>query len=121
MEDRLQFVNYKGKRILVEDFSNIKDENKLVDLMQKAVSLVHSQPKGSALVLVDMTNAHYGSLASQASKEASASNTPYIRASALVGIRGVMDIIVKSINRFTGRTLMTFTSREEAMEWLIKQ
>jgi hypothetical protein len=121
MGARVQFVDYKNRKILLEDFSNITDENELIALMKEAVGVVHSQPKGSALVVVDMTNARFGPKVSQESKEASKSNTPYIRASALVGIKGVAEIVVNSISRFTGRELRAFATREEAMEWLIKQ
>lgn len=121
MEDRIRFVNYKGKQILLEDFSNIAKEDELIDWMHKAAAVVRSQPEHSVLVVVDMTHARYSPKVTQESKQVTAGNTPYIRASTLVGITGLMEIIVKSINAFTGRKLMSFGSREEAMEWLIKQ
>jgi hypothetical protein len=121
MEDRIRFVDYKGKRILLEDFSNILDEDELIRLIEKAGKVVQSQAKGSVLVVVDLTNSRYSPRVTQESKQIAAGNTPYIHASTLVGVKGLMDIVVRGINAFTGRKLMVFGSREEAMEWLIKQ
>jgi len=121
MTERIQFVDYKGKKILLEDFSNIKSETELIALMKQAGEIIRAQPKYSVLVAVDMTNARYSPRVVQASKEVSAGNTIYIRASTLVGISAGMNMLVQSINAFTGRKLKTFATREEAMEWLIAQ
>ena len=121
MEDRIRFVDYKDKKILLEDFSNIQDEDELINLIKAAGEIVQSQPRASVLVLVDMTNARYSPGVTQESKQVAAKNTPYIHASSMVGVRGLMDIIIKAINTFTGRQLMVFQTREQAMEWLIKQ
>lgn len=121
MEERIRFIEYKGKRILLEDLSNAKDENELITWMWKAEEVVHQQPPKSLLVVVDMTNTHYGPNATNASKTAAKSNTPYIKASAMVGVSKLMEIIVQSLRVVTGRNLVCFPTREAAYEWLIKQ
>ena len=121
MEDRIRFVDYKGKKILLEDFTNILNEDELIGWIEKAGKVVQSQAKGSVLVVVDLTNSRYSPRVTQESKQVAAGNTPYIRASTLVGITGLMDIVVRGINNFTGRKLMSFKTRDDAMEWLIKQ
>ena len=35
MEERIRFVEYKGKQILLEDFTGIKDEDEFIDLIKK--------------------------------------------------------------------------------------
>lgn len=119
--NRIHFVDYKGKRILLEDFSNVKKEEDLEALLQDAETFVHQQPLKSLLVVVDMTNSTFGPRVSQASKEASKSNTPYIKASAMVGMNKLMEIILTSIRTVTGRSIGSFPTRDEAYEWLIKQ
>jgi hypothetical protein len=118
---RIQFINYKGKKILLEDFSNIKDETELIALMWQAEEVVHKQPLNSLLVVVDMTNTRYGQNAAQSSKTATKSNTPYIKASTLVGTSKLMEVIIQSLRVLTGRKLVSFPTREEAYEWLIRQ
>jgi hypothetical protein len=121
MEERIRFVDHKGKRILLEDFSNAKDENELISWMWKAEEIVHAQPAKSVLVVVDMTNTRYGPNATNASKTAAKSNTPYIKASAMVGVSKLMEVIVQSLRMVTGRNLICFPTREAAYDWLIKQ
>src|SRR5512133_3685322 len=107
-EERIRFIDYKGKRILLEDFSNAKDENELIAMMWKAEEIIHKQQPKSLLVVVDMTNAHFGPNVSQSSKTAARSNTPYIKASAMVGMSRLMEIILQSLRLVTGRELVTF-------------
>lgn len=120
-QDRICFLNYKGKRILLEDFSNLRSEDELEKLIAQAEKVVHAQLPNSLLVVVDLTGSTFGPKTSQSSKEASKSNSPYVKASALVGMNKLMEIILNSIRTLTGRSIASFGTREEAYEWLIKQ
>jgi len=120
-EERVRFITYKGKKILLEDFSDMTDQDELVSLIRKGAQLTRQQPPKSALVLVDMTHTRYDSRSSQEAKETVKGNTPFIKGSALAGITGIMEIIVRAINAFAGREVKTFRTRDEALEWLIKQ
>jgi hypothetical protein len=121
MADRISFVEYKGKRILLEDFSGIRDEAEFLALIKQAEGIVQSQPPKSVLVVVDVTDARFSSAISQASKEATTRNTPYIKASTMVGVKGLMQIVLKAVSTFARRELTTFDTREQAMEWLVRQ
>lgn len=118
---RIQFIEYKGKRILLEDFSNVKSDDELEPLVWEAEKIVHQQPLGSLLVVVDLTNSHFGPKTSQASKAVAKGNAPYIKASSLVGMNKLMEVIYNSLRVVTGRKIVSFSTREEAYEWLIEQ
>jgi len=121
MEERIRFVEHKGKQILLEDFSNVPSDDELLDLMYKAAKIVQSQPLKSVLVCVDMTNANYGPRVSQESKQVTSNNTPYIKASALVGVTKLMEVILRTISVVSGRKLISFPTRQEALDWLANQ
>ncbi len=121
MEERIRFVEHKGKQILLEDFTNIKKEDEFIALIEKARQVVHSRPPRSVLVLVDLTNTRFTTKVSQVSKAAADSNTPYIKAGIWVGVSGLMEIMMKAISTFAHREFMSVDAREEAMEWLIRQ
>ena len=121
MEQRIRFTDYKGKKILLEDFSNVKDEDELIKLIDEALKVVQSQPPKSALVVVDMTNANLTPKVYQHSKAATETNTDYIKATTLVGLGNVLNILAKAVSSFARRDLVSFGTREEAMEWLIQQ
>ncbi len=121
MADKISFVDYEGKRILLEDFSGIRDEQEFLALIKQAEGIVQSQPPKSVLIVVDVTDARFSSTISQASKEASARNTPYVKASTLVGVKGLMQVVLRAVSTFARRELVTFDTRKQAMEWLIEQ
>ncbi len=118
---RISFIEHKGKRILLEDFSNVKNDDELEPLIWEAEKIVHQQSPKSVLVAVDLTNSHFGPKTSQASKEVAKGNEPYIKASALIGMNKLMEVVLNSLQRVTGRKLVSFPTREEAFDWLVKQ
>ncbi|MBN1313665.1 MAG: hypothetical protein JXB30_19840 [Anaerolineae bacterium] len=121
MEQRVRFVEHKGKKILLEDFSGITDDDTLISLINEALEMVRSQPKNSVLVLVDLTNARLTPKVYQVSKAATEENSPYIKATTIVGVSGIMDILSKAVSAFARRELTSFSTREEAMDWLVQQ
>jgi hypothetical protein len=121
MEERIRFVEYKGKQILLEDFTGIKDEDEFIALIKKAGQIVQSQPPESTLVLVDVTGARFTDRVSRASKETASKNTPHLKASVLVGVRGLTEIMMRALSTFTHREFISMRTREEAMEWLVNQ
>jgi hypothetical protein len=121
MEKRIRFVEYKGKQILLEDFTHIKNEGEFIALIQEAGKIVQSQPPKSTLVLVDVTGARFTERVSRASKETASKNTPHLKASVLVGVKGLMEIMMRAVSTFTHRELISMRTREEAMEWLVQQ
>ena len=48
-------------------------------------------------------------------------NTPYIKASALVGVSGVQKVVLAAIKALTGRDFYLADTMEEAQEWLVQQ
>jgi hypothetical protein len=121
MEKRIRKVQHKGASIIYEDFTGLTPGDEMDATLEEAKAVVASQPKGSALVLVDVTGAHYDMESLNKMKEVSASNEPFIKASALVGIGGLLQIGLTGLSRFTGRSFNTFSTKEEALDWLASQ
>jgi hypothetical protein len=121
MAERIRFVEYKDKKILLEDLSGIQNDDELIELVKQAQQVVKSQPQKSVLVVVDLTNSRLSPKVYQFSKAATEENSPYIKASTIVGVSGLMDILAKAVAAFAQRELTSFSTREEAMEYLIQQ
>ncbi len=119
--EKLQFITYKGKRVLIEDFTNLKPGPEFVQNIAKAQSLIASQPPKSVLAVFDATGSSFDTGILNAMKEFTKANTPYIKAASVVGLTGLMQIALTAISRFAGRDFFAFKTREEAMEWLIQQ
>ncbi len=117
---RVEFVPHQGKRILLIDLSNIKPEEGY-PIIAEAKRAVATQAPTSVLTMTDVTNARYDIALVQALKELTQHNKPFVKAASVVGIEGLKKVILAGVEKFSGRKFSIFGSREEAMDWLVKQ
>jgi hypothetical protein len=73
------------------------------------------------LTLTDVTDMEINPEIIQAFKDFTLYDKPYIRASAVVGIRGLMKIAYNAVMAFSGRRIPCFDTRDEALAWLMKR
>jgi hypothetical protein len=69
-------------------------------------------------VLTDVTGATYDKEVAAAIKDFATKNSPYVKASAVVGADGVRQILLQTVILITRREMKTFSSREQAKDWL---
>lgn len=120
MEDRIRFVAYKGKQILLADLSGCKPRE--VETIALLVpSYVTSEPRGSVLLLADFTGAEFDRIAIDRLKESTVFDRPHLKRSAWVGIEGLPSVFYEHIKSFSQRDLPAFKTREEAMDWLVSE
>ncbi len=120
MEDRIGFIEHRGKQILLVDLSHCppREVEKIVMLVP---SYVTPEPRGSVLLLADFTGAEFDRMAIERLKEATVFDRPHLKRSAWVGIEKLSKIFFEHIKNFSRRELPTFKTREEAMEWLVQE
>ena len=119
--ERTRFVDHKGKRILLLDYSGMTSPDEEVAEIRRGIELVASQPRNSLLVLTDVTDARYNTTVLQALKELAAHNAPFVKASAVVGIAGLRRIAYQAVIVFSKRNIKTFDTPDAAREWLVTQ
>jgi len=119
--ERVYFIEYKGKKILIEDFTTLSYGDEFVKTIATAGAIIASQPPASALCLFDASGGKLDGQALVVLKEFTRKNTPYIKATALVGISGFLNVGMFAISRATGRSLKAFATRQEAFEFLAAQ
>lgn len=120
MEDRIRFIEHKGRKILLVDVSHCTpaDTAKIALLVP---SYVTSQDRGSVLLLADFTGTEFDRIAIDRLKEATVFDKPHLKRSAWVGIESLPHVFFEHIKNFSRRDLPTFKTREEALEWLVKE
>jgi hypothetical protein len=118
MEERIRFVEYRGKQILLADLSHCtpREVEKLALLVP---SYVTSEPRGSVLLLADFTGTEFDRIAIERVKESAVFDRPHLKHSAWVGVEGLPQVFFEHIKNFSQRELPTFKTREEAMDWLV--
>jgi hypothetical protein len=116
-------INHKGKKIYCLDITGLqyKDKDKIRDYIEAARPVIRLHEEKSVLHITNVSNTGFNSDISNMMRDYASHNTPYIKASALVGVTGLQKIIYQAIKTFTGRDFYLANSVEEAKEWLIKQ
>lgn len=117
---RVQFLTHKGKRILLIDFSGLRAEE-VLPVIAEARRVIGLQAEQSVLTLTDLTQMHFDSTVTAALKEYAAHNKPYVKAAAVVGATGLLSVVKQGVELAAARNLRSFSSREEAKEWLSQQ
>ena len=118
--DRVRFVAHKGKQILLIDCSNCSPKEAIA-VANECNRVMRLQPRESVLSLPDMSGVKVDKKAVERFKEVAALNQPYVKRSAMVGAESLSPALLNSIQYFSTRQFTTFPSREEAMEWLVKE
>jgi hypothetical protein len=116
---RIQFIAFKGKRILLVDLSNpsAAEVGKTVRAFPEVVT---THARGSLLVLADFTEARLDQEALRTMKEAAVFNKPYIKKTAWVGAKSFPEEYRKTLESFSRREFPTFKNRQDALEWLVE-
>jgi stage II sporulation SpoAA-like protein len=120
MDDRIRFITHKDKRILLVDASNCTAAE--LETMSKLVpTYVTAEPRGSVLLLADFTNAEFHRDFIDWIKPVIVRDRPHLKRSAWVGAERIPKAIYEGLKSFSKRDLPMFKTREEALEWLIKE
>lgn len=118
--ERLRFVKHKGQSIFLIDFSHCKGKEILLLLDQVRANVARHAP-GSVLTLVDFSAAQVGKAVATRIKEVLVLDRPYVKKSAWVGTDSLPHVFYENFKNFSRREFPTFETREEAMEWLVKE
>jgi len=120
MENRIRFISHQGKKIFLIDLSNCSaaEVKKIAEYVPKFVA---ANPKGSLLLLADFTGAEFDREAVTTMKEGAVFDRPYLKKSAWVGTENLPKVFYEHLKIFSQRDLPTFKTREEALDYLVKE
>jgi len=119
MEDRIRVVEHKGQQILLVDLSHCTP-TEVAKIALLVPSYVTTEPRGSVLLLADFTGAEFDRIAIDRLKESAVFDRPHLKKSAWVGTENLPRVFYEHIKLFSQRELPTFKTREEALDWLVK-
>jgi hypothetical protein len=119
MEDRIRFITHQGQQILLVDVSNCSAAE-LLKISRQVPLHVMPEPRGSVLLLADFTGAQFDRATVTSLKESTVFDRPHLKKSAWVGTENLPQVFYEHIKVFSQRELPTFKTREEAMDWLVK-
>jgi hypothetical protein len=120
MEERIRFIEHKGKKILLLDFSHAPALEMIPLLGQVRTTVAKHEPK-SVLALAEFQGAEIDHEVAMKIKEVLALDRPYIKKSAWIGSEHIPHALMENFHFFSQRETVTFKTREDALEWLIQE
>jgi hypothetical protein len=120
MSERLRFIEHAGKQIMFLDFTNCSHDETM-HLLAEIQATVEEHPRGSLLVLADFHGAQFDRAIATRIKEVLVLDRPFVKRSAWIGTETVPKIFHDNFEHFSQRDLPMFPSREEALEFLVKE
>lgn len=118
--DRIRFITHQGKQVLLVDCSHC-DAAELEKIAHLVPAWVTAQPKGSVLLLGDFTGAQVDRSVITPLKESLVFDRPHVKRSAWVGTESIPKVFYENMKSFSQRDLPAFKTREEALDWLVKE
>jgi len=119
--NRTQVINHRGKTIFFHDYSTLQKIEDIAAVMQKVKAYIHAQPVMSVYSLASIEGMHFNTTIKDMFNELLKSNKPYVKASAIVGVTGLKQIVFNGIMRISGRDVKAFSSLDQAKDWLAQQ
>jgi hypothetical protein len=116
---RVKFIEHRGKQILFVDYVNC-DATTLKELIIEGHRVLAKMPPKSALTLNDVTGTYFDQESVRLLKETVVANDPYVKRGAVIGISGLQSLIYSAVQAFSRRKIPTFSTKEEALDWLVK-
>ena len=113
-------VTHNKVEIIILDLTGGQPDE-ILQALRDAHHHISTLPPKSALVLSQVKDTAYNSILSNIVKDFTASNTPYIKASAVVGADGLRKVLLQTVISLTKREIKTFPTQEEALDWLASQ
>jgi hypothetical protein len=117
-----KWIEYNGKKILYQDFSNLFFNTKAVkEELEQVEALVLAEPKDSVLVISNFANTEITNELMPILNQASKITKSNVHRTAVIGVSGIKHTLGDLLSRITGQPLMYFTNEMEAKDWLTKE
>lgn len=119
---RSNWIEYKGKKILYQDFSKHFYNSVAVKAeLEEVQKIVIAEPLNSVLVISDFRDTNVGSDLLSAMNAASAATKNHVRKTAVLGVTGMKRKLADLLTALTGQPLKYFDDMDAAKRWLVEE
>ena len=119
MKDRVNWINKNGKKILIMDYTGLKNDE-IKEVINEAIEVCKTQPLKSVLSITDLTNTYLTKSTFEMFKKMDAITSQYDLKSSVVGLNKAKKIFLNLVNMFNKSDIKGFDTREDAIQWLTK-
>ncbi len=119
MDDRIHFIEHKGKQILLLDFSHASAQQMQL-LLEHVRVTVAQHARESLITLADFDGAEVDHAVATKIKEVLTLDRPFVKKTAWIGTENVKRAFLENFHSFSQRDIVTFNTRDEALDWLVE-
>jgi hypothetical protein len=120
MDERIHFIEHHGKQILLLDFTHTTAAH-MMPLLEFARTTIATQNRESVIVLADYEGAEVDHTVAMKIKEVLTLDRPFVKKAAWIGAGHIPHAFMENFHTFSQREIVTFKTREEALDWLVKE
>lgn len=118
---RSTWIEYKGRRILYQDFSqNFYNSAAVKEELAEVQKIVTAEPLNSLLVISDLRDTEIAGDLLTAMNAASRLTKAHIRKTAVLGVTGIKRQLGDLLTKLTGQQLKYFDNIDSAKNWLVE-
>lgn len=118
---RTSTLKHHGISVFYMDFSNLKTEAEIKLVIEESKSFIRKQSPSSTYGLANIEEMHFNNSIKDIFLEFVKGNKPYMKASAIVGVSGLKQILFNGIMKMTGRDVKSLDNVDQAKDWLLTQ
>ena len=118
---RTQIISHKGKVIFHMDFTNLQKVDEITSVINDSIAYIRAKPYSSLYCLTNISGMYFSNEIKDKFQSFVKGNKPFIKASAVVGLNGLQQIIYNGLMKITGRDIKSFSTLDEAKEWLVSK
>jgi hypothetical protein len=117
------WIEHKGKRVLLADYSGLGDDAEAIYAEgQYVVQELKNNPGGAALVINDVHDTHASIANSNMMKKILAQSKGLVAKRAVIGLTSTTRYFVNALIHLTGKgSLIQFDSLEKALDWIVEE
>lgn len=114
-----RWTTWKDARIFYCDFAGFRGDLRALRAEVNAADReICSQPKGTALLLVDVSDTVASAAVVDLFKESAKLTHGYVDRQAVIGLSGFKRFLADVVARFSGQSMRLFDNETDAMDWL---
>ncbi len=100
------------------DFTNLKTLHEINAVINESTNFIRIRPATSLYCLTNIKEMHFNNEIKDLFQIFVKGNKPFVKSSAVVGLSGLQQIVYNGLMKITGRNIKSFSSLEEAKDWL---
>lgn len=115
-----EIIRSGGIEIVYLDFSGLKKKEEIFERMEAFAYYIRKQPLHSLYTLTNLEEMYFNTEVYNKFTAYAKANNPYVKESALIGLKGMMQIFYKGFVKLTGRNMKICNSKSDAVLALSK-